>query len=114
MTFVHFKKHNKKSVMPYWADEVFDKEEVATNLYQAILDQRGQCGNLLELYFGNDESVILDLLTKNQFQPDFIYEHLNSEFGKGVILGLLMFFLKQEVDANDETQADEDFFNEEG
>lgn len=114
MTSIHFKKPNKKSVMPYWADEVFDKEEVATTLYQAILDQRGQCGNLLELYFGSDESIILDLLTKNQFQPDFIYEHLNSEFGKGVILGLLMFFLKEEVEAQDEEQAEKEFFDEEG
>jgi hypothetical protein len=97
MGTMHFKKPSKKSVMPYWAFETIDKEEIASILLQAIYDQNGQCGDVLEVYFGNDEKVITEILTENQFEPEFIYSHLNNDFGKGVILGLLMFFLKEKM-----------------
>lgn len=107
MGIVHFKKPDKKSIMPHWAEEVYDKEEIATILYQTILDQRGACGEILELYFGSDESLILQILTENEFQPDFIYEHMNTDFGKGVIIGMLMSFFKDKIDQQ-EAQLDEE------
>jgi len=106
MGTIHFKKPSKKSVMPYWAYETIDKEEIASILLAAIEDQRGACGDILDLYFGNDEKIIVEILTENQFEPEFIYTHLNTDFGKGVILGLLMFFLKEKM-AEKEVEEEE-------
>lgn len=108
---IHFKKPSKKSVMPYWAFETIDKEEVASTLLRAMKDQNGKCGDVLELFFGTDERIILEIFTENDFEPEFIYSHLNTDFGKGVILGLLLFFLKEkmmdkEIDNEEENETD--------
>lgn len=93
-----FKKPSKKSVMPHWAMETVEKEEVASVLLQAIQNNRRECGEILDLYFGNDEKIIVEILSENELQPDFVYSHMNNDFGKGVILGLLMFFLKEKME----------------
>lgn len=108
MSTKYLKKPSKKSVMPYWAFEVIDKEEIASILLQAIRDQNGECGDILDLYFGNDEKIITEILTENQFEPEFIYSHLNNDFGKGVILGLLMFFLKEKMADKEVEEPKED------
>lgn len=108
---IHFKKQSPKSVMPHWAYDKIDAEEIAQTLLKALDDHEENTGPLLKTYFWDHFEYIVDVI-KSEMEPEFVYNHVNSDFGKGVLLGYLLCFVQERYEDMKEEASEDGTFTD--
>lgn len=103
---IYFQSPSKSAHQPSWANEFTNNYEVAEILLETLNRNAIDCGELLPVYFGDDVQMLAELI-KDNLDPDFIANHVNTEFGRGVMIGSLIDVLQERVLADGAPADDE-------